>query len=463
MKHRKTIEQNIINFIKRLNLLSGAKKVLIGLSGGADSIFALHFFLKYKKKYKIDVAAIHVNHNLRNEESDHDEEFCKNICQKLEVELFSSIIDVKTFAKKNKYSLEEAARILRYKEYEKYCELSNSDIVITAHNNDDNTETVLLNIVNGAGIKGVSGIPPKRGKFIRPFLCVSKKDIISYLKTGEIKFVEDSSNKNLDFDRNFLRQKIVPELKENLNPSLDKVILTSSEVFRNQNKIIEFFIADLLNKVVVKNGTKLIINISELVNYPEEILGEILKKIFENYLFADYNFSQFKKLSYLIKSQVGTSQDIGKNLIAVKERNEIIIVPNYESKKTNIEVEIGKKISLGTSDFLIEEVNNLPLKFNKSGKIEYISGDKIISKLTIRNWKEGDKIQLLGMSGTKKVSDVLTDLKIPTKERKEQLVLVNNKEIIWLIGKRISEKYKITTTTKRKLKICLDLKKKMAK
>ncbi len=268
MKHQKTIEQEVINFIKRHQLLFGAKKILIGLSGGADSVFALHFFSKYQKKYGIEISAVHINHNLRGAEAERDENFCRNLCSKLHVEFSSVNVDVKIFAKKNKKSIEEAARILRYKKFKEISEQTNSDLIVTAHNNNDNTETVLLNIVNGSGLDGLSGIPVKRDIIIRPFLCVSKSDILSYLKNEKIKFVKDSSNQNIDFDRNYIRKRIIPNLKNNLNPSLDKVVLNSSEVLRNQKKLLDFFISNTFENMVVLSNDDVLLRLSKLSKYP---------------------------------------------------------------------------------------------------------------------------------------------------------------------------------------------------
>ena len=142
MKHQKTIEQNVIKYIKRHDLLFDAKKILIALSGGADSVFALHFFYKYKKKFNIEIIAAHINHNLRGSESDKDENFCKNICKKLNISFYSASVDVKQFAKTKKLSIEEAARVLRYNKLEQIAEETKSDVIVTAHNINDNTETV---------------------------------------------------------------------------------------------------------------------------------------------------------------------------------------------------------------------------------------------------------------------------------------------------------------------------------
>ncbi|MCB9247117.1 MAG: tRNA lysidine(34) synthetase TilS [Ignavibacteriales bacterium] len=153
--------------------------------------------------------------------------------------------------KKNKYSIEEAARILRYKKLEEILAKSKSELIVTAHNADDNSETVLLNIVNGTGLEGLSGISVKRENIIRPFLCLSKEQITEYLKSENIDFVEDSTNNDLSFRRNFIRKEILPKLLE-LNPSLNRVVLNTSEVFSNQKRVLDYFINELLKKLYQK-------------------------------------------------------------------------------------------------------------------------------------------------------------------------------------------------------------------
>jgi tRNA(Ile)-lysidine synthase len=455
MKHQKTIEQEVINFIKKNDLISDENKILVGFSGGADSVFALHFFKKYSKKYKIKIAAVHVNHNLRGKESERDEKFCRNLCEKLDIDFYSSQVDVSLFAEQNKKSIEEAARILRYGEFEKVAGISNSDLIVTSHNNDDNTETVLLNIVNGSGLNGISGIPRKRGNIIRPFLCLQKIDILGYLNENKIKFVEDSSNKNLDFRRNYLRNKIIPELKKNINPSIDKVVLNSSEVFRNQIKIIDYYINGIVDQIVKWSENKLSIPVSELKKYPDEVLGELFKSILITNFSFDFSYVQFEKLKSLINSQVGIKVELGKMIFAYRDRSKIVIFNDDKILLIEKQIEIGETIQIDKSFLSVERVKTVPQNFNNVGSLEFISGDNIEEKIIVRRWKKGDRIQLLGMKGTKKISDVLTDLKIPSYDRKKQLVLVNKNEIIWIVGKKISEKYKITSKTKSVLKICL--------
>ncbi|MBK7105772.1 MAG: tRNA lysidine(34) synthetase TilS [Ignavibacteriae bacterium] len=453
-KHHKTIEQEVINFISRHQLINDAKKILIGLSGGADSVFALHFFNKYKKKYKIEITAVHVNHNLRGKEAKHDENFCKTFCSKLNIDFYSENVNVKLFAKSKKLSIEEAARILRYKKFDEILKKSNSELIVTAHNSDDNLESVLLNIVSGTGIEGLSGISIKKEKLIRPFLCISKSEIFEYLKNEKIDFVTDSSNSDVNFRRNFIRSEIIPTLKK-VNPALNETVLHSSEVFGNQKKILNYFFENIFDKIISQSKEEIIIDLIELEKYPKEIFGEIVKLIFENKLKLEFNFKDFLQFEKLISSQTGTKLEFSKKYFAIKERNKIVIQKKNQIKNDFIILELNSKTKILDKTLTLEKLDKIPILENKRKNVEIISADKIDKNLILRKWKTGDKIQLLGMKGTKKISDFLTDLKIPNSEKENQMVLLNNDEVIYLVGFRISEKYKITKETKCAIKICL--------
>ncbi|MEE9432465.1 MAG: tRNA lysidine(34) synthetase TilS [Melioribacteraceae bacterium] len=456
MKHQKTIEQNVIKYIKRHNLLFDAKKIVIALSGGADSVFALHFFYKYKKKYKIDISAVHVNHNLRGSESDRDEKFCKSLYEKFNVPFYSPSVNVKIFAKKNKLSIEEAARILRYTELEKFAEKTKSDLIVTAHNSNDNTETVLLNIVGGTGLDGIAGIPIKRDNIIRPFLCLSKTDIKLYLKELNLKYREDSSNKNLEFRRNYLRKKIIPLVEKNINPGLNKVILNSSEVIRNQKEIIDYFVSGIIKEVVKTNSGRTSINILKLKKYPLTVWGEVFKNVIQNETDVEYSFQLSLKLNDLIDCQTGSLIEISKNFVCVKERNQLVIKKSDKNKFDKIKIKVGQTVQINNKEFSIEKLNIKDVKFNKKKFEEIISAEKVKKDFVLREWKDGDFIQPLGMNGKKKISDILTDSRVPTYNRKSKLVLTYRQDIVWLVGLKVSEKYKVTSRTKSVLKICLN-------
>lgn len=454
MKHQTTTEQAVINFIKKFSLLSGAKKIIIGLSGGADSVFALHFFHKYKHKYKIDIAALHVNHQLRGRESERDEIFCSRLCNDLNIDFQSVKIDVKNFAEKNKKSLEEAARDLRYDELIKYKDNISADCIVTAHNSNDNTETVLLNVVKGTGINGLSGIPIIRDSIIRPFLCISKEEILDYLKRNNIDFIFDRSNEDNKFKRNFLRNEIVPKLQLNLNPSIHKTILNSSLVLKSQKNVIDYFIEELVREFITFDENGISFQLKSSKNYPEYIISEVFARLLPQYFAIEPTYTVINKIVELINKQVGTRISVSENIECIRER-EHLLIHKIDFNKLKLVVKIDTIIDVGTKKLMISKVNSLPPNFDSNRDTEFIDGDKISGEIIVRNWRFGDKIKPLGLNGTKKVSDVLTDLKVKSSERNKKLVLVNNGKIIWIIGYKLSDEFKISRNTKNILKLCL--------
>ncbi len=228
----KKTEQKVLRFIDEKNLIEKDDRILVALSGGPDSVFLLHFLNKYSKKFKISFAAIHINNRLRGKAASADENFCKELTKKLGVRFYSIKRNVKAFAKKLKVSTEEAGRLIRYEEFESLSAKESFTKIATAHIADDNAETVLLNLIKGTGLNGISGIPYSRGKIIRPLLVLTKEEIVQYLKFYKINYRTDLTNLQSDYERNFLRNEVVPLIKKRLNPSLENTLLKSSEVFQ---------------------------------------------------------------------------------------------------------------------------------------------------------------------------------------------------------------------------------------
>ena len=214
----KKIDEKIIRFIEEQELIELGDKILVALSGGPDSVFLLHFLLKYRKKYGIEIGAMHVNHMIRGEEANKDEKFCRKLCLKLGVDYHTVKRNVPSFAKTNKISIEEAAREIRYKELTKIQKNFFYDKIATAHNCSDNAETVFLNLIKGTGLKGLSGIPIRRENIIRPILSISKDEILEYLKKNKVEYLIDKTNLSNIYERNFVRNEIFPQIKKYLNP-----------------------------------------------------------------------------------------------------------------------------------------------------------------------------------------------------------------------------------------------------
>lgn len=445
----KSIEEKVINFIARYGLIGQKENLLIAFSGGPDSVFALHFFYKFRKKFRCNISAVHFNHNLRGNESKEDENFAIAQCKKLRVDLNIIQLDVKAFAKKNKLSLEEAARILRYNELSKFAKRNSIDKIITAHNLNDNTETILMNLFSGTGISGLSGIPIKRENIIRPLLCLTKKEVLQYLNHNKINYRIDSSNLGNDFKRNFIRNKILPLIEE-INPSFDDALFRSSQNFLKQkefkNKSIEYLIQNFSKQI--KNGYELSL---DLLKIYDEIPGEFLKFFLKKYFDYQLEHKDYIKINKLAFNQKGKSIALKNYLKVIKESDALVFTKKIIDNIEAVEIKIGESKKISGKTIKIESTT-------KSEKLspdnyELIAADNLDDTFIIRNWKIGDKFKPLGMKKEKNVSDFLTDLKIPAAVKKEQLVMLNRNQIIWIVGLRISDDVKITSETKKVIKL----------
>lgn len=445
------IYETVINFIKKHNLIENNSKLLIALSGGPDSVFALHFFHQFKNKYKAELIAAHVNHNLRGIDSEQDQIFCEKICNELKIPIFIKSVEVEKFARKNNQSIEEAARNLRYNFFEEISNQEKVDYIITAHNSDDNTETVLLNLIKGTGLSGLSGIPIKRGKIVRPIISLSKKEIVEFLELNKINFRIDKSNYENDFERNKLRNIVIPEI-EKINPSLNSTLRNFSNNISSINIFIQQETEKVFKKFVKKNENQFIVNQKLFQRENVLISSLIIKKLFEDHLKISFTSKDSDKVKNLVSQQKGTTIKL-KNSVKVMREDESLIFFTEEKLFTDeIEIRLNCSQEIGNYEISIEEVN----EFNENSNFsEIISGDKTEDIFILRRWKIGDKFIPLGMKNFKKISDFLTDKKVKSSSKKNHLILINRNEIVYVFGLRIDERYKLTKNTKRKIGICL--------
>ncbi len=445
----KTIEQKVSKFIHENELINENEKLLIALSGGPDSVFAFTFLNKYKEKFKIEIFAAHVNHDLRGKSSDEDAEFCKELSASFNVKYFEQKADVKKFAKENKISIEEAARKIRYNFFEKIAKENSIDKIITAHNLSDNAETVILNLVKGTGLKGISGIPVKRGIIIRPFLILSKDEITNYLSKNGINFRIDESNLSNDYERNFIRNKIIPLIKTKINPAVEKNIFNSSQVFKNAAIFFEENLKEIFEKYISANNDEVKIDIDLFEKYSAEISGNLLKEILERYFESEFEYTDFLKFKNLIKKETGKKEQLKNRIYVYKDRDYIYINRLKKKDFEPLEIKIGNEVETGGKKIKIQfkEKNEFKLTGNKNH--EFINGDNLAEKFILRRWQPGDKFIPLGMKNFKKISDFLCEQKLSHIKKEEQLVLQNGNEIIWVPGFRIDDRFKVTEKTKR--------------
>ena len=449
-------EEKVIKYIDEKGLIEKNDKVLVALSGGPDSVFLLHFLLKFRKKFGIEVGAIHINHMIRGKSAIEDEDFCRKLSVNLRISFFSVSKNVKYFAKQNKISVEEAGRIIRYKEFEKALKIYGFNKIATAHNCSDNAETVLLNIIKGAGVKGLAGIPPKRGNIVRPILCLKKDEILNYLDNTGIKFRIDESNFETDYERNFLRKEIIPLIKDRLNPDFENAAFHSSEIFSGFSILLETRVKEKLEETVKNTDDGLSFYVDGINGIEDELKNYIIKSAVDDYFKVQLTYADVKSLKGLFSNRTGKSINLANNLKAVRERQSVIISLSEKDKGFEpVILSESSEIKIGGKTLVIKPVENAPGKYSGSRLKEYISADKISGKFCLRRWQAGDKFYPLGLTGTKKISDFLNEQKIASSKKKERLILTNKGKIVWVLGLRLDDRYKITNNTKRILELCL--------
>lgn len=408
------------------------KKLLLAVSGGIDSMVLVYLF----KQLQFDFAVAHCNFQLRGNESNGDEDFVKSICDSLSIPLFAQKFDTKQFAADYKLSIQLAARKLRYDWFYELLEKEDFDNILTAHHLDDSLETFLINFSRGTGLDGLTGIPNQNDRIIRPLLPFFRNEIENFAKENAIQWREDSSNASDKYLRNKLRHDVIPVLKE-LNPNL----LTSFEKTIENLKQSQSLVEDatkLVYKLVVEESDKLLkINLKELLKLPN----------YTAYLFQwlkQFEFTAWDDIYDLVYAQSG-KQVFSENYVLLKDRDYLILSAQVDKQEDEVfYVEKNQKdvkIPLNMSICNISDISNA------NPNCIFVDEDKLQFPLIIRKWEEGDYFYPLGMQGKKKLSKYFKDEKLSLIDKSSQWLLCSNNQIVWVIGKRQDERFKVETNT----------------
>ena len=416
-------------------------RIVIGVSGGADSVALLDILTRLG--YECIVA--HCNFHLRAEDSNRDAAFVRELCSKYGLKSHFIDFDTEVFAKENSISIEMAARKLRYDWFEEIRVATNSTHIAVAHHRDDSVETILLNLVRGTGIRGLKGISPKNGFVIRPLLVIGRVDILDYIQSRKLEFVEDYTNNEDVYTRNFIRLNVIP-LLETINPSVKESIIRTSEHLVQVENIYANYIEIAKQKIV--DGNK--INIAKLLDQiePKAVLYELLSPYMFNSAAVDSIFNSLNGQSGKIF--------LSETHKIVKDRSFLFIEKiekgnkSDESHLINID-EIGITQISNPIILSIQVIDKAPdFSFNKSRNILYLDYDKLILPLTLRHWRQGDWFIPFGMNGRKKISDYFSDNKFSLIEKENTWLLCTQKgDIVSIIGHRSGERFKIDNETKK--------------
>lgn len=412
-------------YIEKYKLLKSSELYLVALSGGADSV-ALLLLLK---NAHFNVHAAHCNFHLRGEESDRDEAFCVELCKGLGVELHRAHFDTREYAELHKVSIEMAARELRYKWFEQLREDIGAAGICVAHHRDDSVETILLNLVRGTGLRGLTGIQPRNGHILRPLLCVSRAEIEAFLAEKGQKYVTDSTNLKADVQRNIVRLEVLPLLRK-LNPAVAENIQRTAEYLSEAQQV--------LNVAIARFNDSNVLNISDIETYgsSEYLTFEWLKKY-------GFNGDQVRQI---LDADTGGIVHSEQGYDVLKDRGRLIVEAALEPFKPMRIPEEGTYV-LGENMRL--SVRKKPVYVSKEPNIATLDAAKVRFPLTVRRVEEGDWMQPYGMKGRKLLSDLMTDLKMTVFEKRRQLVVVDSQgAIVWAVGLRVSDFVAVSDVTK---------------
>ncbi|MDN3677602.1 tRNA lysidine(34) synthetase TilS [Flavobacterium paronense] len=426
--------QNHIN--SNLPFLIG-KKLLLATSGGIDSMVLLQLC----HLLKLDIRVAHCNFQLRGNESDEDEKFVKYQCEMMDVLLFVNRFDTKKFAEQQKLSIQVVARNLRYEWFNTLLINNDYDYILTAHHLDDSLETFLINFTRGSGLDGLTGIPQQNANIVRPLLAFSRNEIEAFAKENNIQWREDSSNASDTYLRNKLRHNVIPVLKE-LNPSLlDSFENTISNL--QQAKSLGNDASQMVYKQVVSEEDTIKIDIAKVLKFQNH-------KAYLYQWLSNYGFTDWNAVYDLIKAQSG-KQVFSETHILLKDRNHLILFPkqnenermSFSVKKEQKEVKFPLKMAFcNVADISVQTTNTI-----------FVDEEKLHFPLEIKRWHEGDFFYPIGMNGKKKLSKFFKDEKYSLLDKANTWLLCSDNQIVWVIGKRQDERFKVTETTTQILKI----------
>lgn len=424
----------VVETINKFSMFKQDDNILVALSGGADSVTLLHL-LKNLKEYSINIWACHINHQIRGQEAQRDEDFVRDLCKNLDIPLIVEIVDVPELSKKNGKSLEEMAREVRYGIFDKLADKLNSKIA-TAHTLNDSIETVILNLTRGTGLKGLCGIPAKRDKIVRPLIEISRIQIEEYIKNNNLSFVNDSTNNNLGYKRNRIRHEIVPKLFI-INPSFTKVFKRICNNLAADEEFLQNETLKAMKKIRLSSNKFCVLRIRDL---PASIQFRVIKEIL-----TQANILCDAKRIELIENAISTGSgkiNLYNNVFCII-KDDILSIKRIlgrpeKSSFTSIKVKLPGKYKVNQEQELklviisIQEFNDR----QKMNSLIYNAVDlkKINGSLIIRFKMPGDVIKLNGRNGTKTLKKLFNEYKLPQKERESCLVLADNEGPIWVNG-----------------------------
>ncbi|MFT4145782.1 MAG: tRNA lysidine(34) synthetase TilS [Mobilitalea sp.] len=462
--------------IKQFHMIEKGDRIVVGVSGGADSVCLLSVLQKLYGTDTISLFVVHINHGLRGTEADEDEAFVKELCNQLKVECFSYSYDIKQIAASQGISEEEAGRNVRYQSFLEVCHRQKCNKIAVAHNKNDSAETFLFHLFRGSGLKGLSGIAPVRQlssdmeavSVIRPLTCAERSEIEKYLKEEQIFYRTDSTNLTEDYTRNKIRNRILTYARTEINQNAVNNIYETAGRLREAQEFIDEQVELSYRKCVIETEIEFKLKLKEFEEAASILQKGILRIVFERLAghLKDFEAKHIEAVLTLIEKQVGRSVHLPYGVVAERGYEELFIYRRQDKK-----IKTGKEEEILAQELLIPGCTNLIQQgkriiteiinyqkntvIPKNSCIKWFDYDKIENAVEVRGRKEGDYIQINSLSGRKKLKDYFIDHKIPKQLRDSLVLIADGNHIMWIVGygDRMSEKYKVDDTTTKVLLI----------
>lgn len=447
------------DIIKKYGLIDKGDRIVVAVSGGADSICLLHILYVLKEEFDLQLYAAHLNHNFRGIEAQMDAQYVANFCEELDIICFIKSVNAPKYAREHGLSDEEAGRILRYEFFEEILDKVGANKVAIAHNQNDQAETVLMRLMRGTGIQGLTAIHHERGYIIRPLLDISRKAIEDYCFINKLSPRIDKTNLEPIYHRNKIRLELIPYIEKEYNPNIVENLARTADILRKDSDFIEEYARDKYRELKIDNDRDYIaLDINDVNKLHPALQSRIFRLVAED-LVGKREVLEYKHIQstteLMERGETGKKILLPMGIIVRISYDRIIFTTREDEEDEKI---FYYKLPSDGSIYIEDIDATINIKIRDRSEIKGISRDKYIksfdydkieSDLNIRNRREGDRFWPLGLTGTKKLKDFFIDYKIDREERNRIPLICDGDEIMWVIGYRISEKYKITDDTKK--------------
>ncbi len=456
--------EKIKDTIKEYDMIKKGDKVLVALSGGADSICLTHALKALSLDMEFSVYAAHLNHGIRGEEADGDENFAKEFCQSINVPFSSKYVKAEEIAKAEGLTVEEAGRKARYGFFEEVCREKGLSVVATAHNRDDAAETVLMRIIRGTGTDGLSGIKfIREDGVIRPLLKVSREEIEEYCRENGLSYCTDSTNSDNNYTRNRIRNELLPYLRENFNPNISQSLINLSESAASDSGFLNSYARRLYKRLgsPMPNRKPIVLHIESIEMVDKAIMARLIiaaakEAMGENFYLEKKHVEDILNIR---NKETGARLDLPKGLsVSVKygwleftnnQETEMQKAPNYFGNDYFTEIEPGNGYKIEGRGGTVYVKRVLLSEYKKTSGDILLDEDKISGQVVLRNRREGDKMVVYEDGRSKKIKNIFIDMKIPREKRDDIPLICHKDEVLAIVGGRVSEKYKIDKNSER--------------